>query len=314
MRPPSPIELVPFGAMLLSISVLPSFAPRRWAERKFRLAWALSLAVPSVALSVARGAGPRVVHAMSDYVDLVALMSALVVISGGIVLAGTLEGTPAVNVVLLAIGAVLAPLIGAPGASTLMIRPYLHANRRRDSVAHGVIFLIMLSANIGGLLLPVGPPLYLGYLAGVPFLWTLTLWREWVFVVGLVLIVFFAWDRRHFRREGFIGEDQTRTLSAVRLLGTVNLPILLAAILSAALLSGPLRPFALVLCAVLSWRITPPGLHERNRFTFEPIEEIVVIFFAIFATISPALELLSLHAGGLSVSTPRAFFWASGGF
>src|SRR5580765_3224794 len=114
MRPPSPIELVPFAATLFSLSVLPSFAPRLWAGRKFRLLWALSLAGPSVALSVFRGAGFRVVHELGDYVDLVALMSALVVISSGIALAGRLEGTPAVNVVLLAIGAVLASVIGAP--------------------------------------------------------------------------------------------------------------------------------------------------------------------------------------------------------
>jgi Na+/H+ antiporter NhaD/arsenite permease-like protein len=182
-------------------------------------------------------------------------------------------------------------------------------------VEHGVIFLIILAGNVGGSLLPIGdPPLYLGYLSGVPFFWTLTLWRPWIFVVGVLLAVFFAWDLRRFRREGFEGEDETRSLSTVRVHGLVNLPILSAAIASSALLHGAARPAALVACAAVSWRATPRDVRARNHFSFAPVEEIAVIFLAIFGTITPVLELLSRHATGLSISTPRAFFWATGGF
>jgi len=256
-----------------------------------------------------------VLRAAREYVDLVALLAALFVISGGIALAGRLEGTPLVNVTLIAIGTVLASVLGTPGAATLLIRPYLHANRRRRRVAHGVIFLIILAGNVGGSLLPIGdPPLYLGYLSGVPFFWTLSLWRPWAFVAGTALVLFFLWDLRRFRSEGFEGEDETRSLSAVRVLGLVNVPLLAAAIGAAALLHGMLRPAALAACAGISWLVTPRSVRERNHFTFAPVEEIAVIFFAIFGTVAPALALLSRHAGIAAGWSPRAFFWATGGF
>jgi len=313
MRPASAIDLAPFGLALASLALLPSVASHLWEKRGFRLAWALVLVLPSVAMSGARGAWRSIAHAGAEYVDLVALLGALFMISGGIALAGRLEGTPLVNTALLAIGAVLASFLGTPGAATLMIRPYLHANRRRVGVAHGVVFLIVLAGNIGGLLLPIGdPPLYLGYLSGVPFFWTLGLWREWLFLTSALLLVFFFWDLRRFRREGFVGEDETRTLAKIRIHGLVNVPILAAALASAALLRGALRPLALAACAALSWWATPKEVRQRNRFTFEPVEEIAVIFFAIFGTIAPALEFLARHP--LPLSTPRAYFWATGGF
>lgn len=313
MRAPSVIDLVPFLATLVSLAVLPSAAPALWEKRGFRAAWAGVLVAPAVALAGARSAWEPLARAAGEYLDLVALLGALFVISGGIALGGRLEGTPLVNTALLAIGSVLASFLGTPGAATLMIRPYLHANRRRIRVAHGVVFLILLAGNIGGSLLPIGdPPLYLGYLSGVPFLWTLALWPEWLFLVSALLLVFFFWDLRRFRREGFMGEDETRTLAKIRVHGLVNLPVLAGALASAALLRGPVRPLALIGWAILSWVATPSHVRERNRFTFEPVEEIAVIFLAIFGTIAPALELLALHPPALS--SPRAFFWATGGF
>jgi Na+/H+ antiporter NhaD/arsenite permease-like protein len=315
MRPPSWLELLPFAAALLSLSILPSALPHAWESRRFRLVWAAALAAASAVPALARGAGTEVLRAGGEYLDVVALLGSLFVISGGIALGGRLEGTPLVNVALLATGALLASVLGTPGAATLMIRPYLHANRRRKRVEHGVIFLIILAGNVGGSLLPIGdPPLYLGYLAGVPFFWTLSLWRPWIFVVGLALAAFFAWDLRRFRREGFEGEDETRSLSTIRLHGLVNLPILGAAIASSALLHGPARPAALVACAAISWRLTPKDVRSRNRFSLAPVEEIAVIFFAIFGTIAPVLETLSRHGAVSALSTPRAFFWAAGTF
>jgi Na+/H+ antiporter NhaD/arsenite permease-like protein len=313
MRPPSAIDLAPFGLALVSLALLPSVASHLWEKRAFRLAWALVLVLPSVAMSGARGAWRPLAHAAGEYVDLVALLGSLFVISGGIALAGRLEGTPIVNTALLGIGTVLASFLGTPGAATLMIRPYLHANRRRIAVAHGVVFLIVLAGNIGGALLPIGdPPLYLGYLSGVPFFWTLSLWREWLFLASALLLVFFFWDLRLFRREGFVGEDETRTLGRIRVQGLVNAPILVAALASAVLLRGAARPAALAACAALSWWATPREVRERNRFTFEPVEEIAVIFLAIFGTIAPALELLGRHSAPFA--SARAYFWATGGF
>jgi len=313
MRSPSAIELVPFAAALVSLAILPSAAPRLWERRAFRWAWALALVVPSVAMAGGRGAWRSVVHAGGEYVDLVAVLGALFVISGGIALRGRLEGTPIVNTALLAIGSLLASFLGTPGAATLMIRPYLHANRRRVGVAHGVVFLILLAGNIGGSLLPIGdPPLYLGFLSGVPFFWTLSLWPEWLFLVSALLLAFFLWDLRRFRREGFVGEDETRTLARLRVEGLVNVPLLAAALASAALLDGAARPVALAGAAAISWAATPSSIREHNRFSWAPVGELALIFFAIFGTIAPAVELLAAHPP--AISGPRAYFWATGGF
>jgi Na+/H+ antiporter NhaD/arsenite permease-like protein len=196
---------------------------------------------------------------------------------------------------MLATGAALASVLGTSGAATLMIRPYLHANRRRKRVEHGLIFLIILAGNICGSLLPIGdPPLYLGYLPGVPFFWTLTLWRPWIFAVGVTLAVFFAWDLHRFRRAGFEGQDETRSLSTIRVHGLVNFPILAAAIASSALLHRPARPAALVACAA-TLRATGkcPG---HNHFSSRR-SEIAVILLAI-RTITPRRDA-SRHAASL---------------
>ncbi len=313
MRPPSAIELVPFAAALVSLAILPSAASRWWERRGVRIVWALALVLPSAGMTGGRGAWPSIAHAGAEYVDLVALLGALFLISGGIVLRGRLEGTPIVNTALLGIGSALASILGSPGAATLTIRPYLHANRRRLRVAHGVVFLIMVVGNTGGMLLPIGnPPLYLGYLSGVPMFWTLSLWREWIFFNAALLLAFFFWDLRRFRREGFVGEDETRTLAMLRVEGLVNVPILLLALASAAVLHGAARPAALLGAAALSWAATPRAVRERNHFTFAPVEELALIFFVIFGTIPPVLELLAAHP--LPLSGPHAYFWATGGF
>lgn len=175
--------------------------------------------------------------------------------------------------------------------------------------------MIILVGNIGGLLLPTGdPPLYIGFLRGVPFFWTLTLWREWLFLVGTLLLLFYAWDRRLFRIEGFHHEEDAHSLEQLRLSGWVNLPILVVVIASAALLHGPARSLALLACAAASWALTPKELHRKHGFSMAPVEELACVFLAIFGTIVPVLEWLAVHAQEVGVATPRQFFWASGWF
>jgi Na+/H+ antiporter NhaD/arsenite permease-like protein len=314
-RDPAVWEIFPFLLTLVSLAVLPSAAHSLWERRGFRAAWAIVLAAPVVILALSRGAGPDVLHSAHDYVDFIALLGTLYVISGGVLVTGRLEGTPVVNSILLLLGSLLASFLGTAGASMLFIRPYLHANRRRKRVAHGLVLFIILVGNVGGCLLPIGdPPLYLGFLRGVPFFWTLTLWPEWLLMVVVLIGIFFFWDRRLFLREGFAHEEDAHSLERLRVTGLVNFPILIAAIAAAAMLRGALRPLGLVACAGLSWYLTPKGLHEKHGFTFEPIEEIVFVFFAIFGTIVPALELLEHHASTVGIHTPRQFFWATGLF
>jgi Na+/H+ antiporter NhaD/arsenite permease-like protein len=312
---PATWEIVPFVLTLLSLAILPSAAHDLWEKRWFRAVWAVGLAAPVVAMALARGADADVAHAARDYIDFIALLATLYVISGGILVTGRLEGTPVVNAALLGMGSLLASFLGTAGAAMLFIRPYLHANRRRKRVAHGVVFLIILVGNVGGCLLPIGdPPLYLGFLRGVPFFWTLKLWPEWLLMVVVLLGVFYVWDRRLFLAEGFHSEEDGHSLERLRVSGLINVPILIAAIAAAALLRGVWRPLGLAACAGLSWYATPKGLHEKHGFTFGPIEEIVFVFLAIFGTIVPALELLEKHAASVAIHTPRHFFWATGLF
>jgi Na+/H+ antiporter NhaD/arsenite permease-like protein len=314
-HPISSWELLPFLLALVSFALLPSVAPALWERRWFRLVWAIGLAAPAILAAACRGAGTELIESARDYVDFLLLMGTLYVVSGGIAVGGRLEGTPTVNVALLAGGSLLASLLGTAGAATLLIRPYLHANRRRHQVWHGVVLLIILVGNVGGALLPTGdPPLYLGFLHGVPFFWTLGLWREWLITVLTLLLIFFLWDRHLFRKEGFRGEEDAHSLTRLHVSGLGNLPILVAAIAASALLRGLPRNVALILCIAASAWVTPKGLRRKHGFSFDPIEELAWVFFAVFATIVPVLDWLPGHAHELSVTTPRQFFWASGCF
>ena len=183
-------SVLPFAAMLLSIAILPLLAPGLWEHNRNKAILSFVLGAP-VAIWTASLESTAVVHAAGEYLAFILLLGALFVISGGIVVRGTLAGTPGLNMILLAIGAVLASMIGTTGASMLLVRPLLRANSVRIRKAHVFIFFIFVVANGGGLLTPMGdPPLFLGFLRGVPFTWPLRLWREWMFANGILLILF----------------------------------------------------------------------------------------------------------------------------
>jgi Na+/H+ antiporter NhaD/arsenite permease-like protein len=191
--------VVPFVAMLLSIAMFPLFASHWWERNRNKAIVAALLAGP-LAVYMAFGFGSAGVHELShklaEYVSFIALLAALFVISGGIYVQGSLSGTPLVNTGLLAFGGMIASLVGTTGASVLLIRPLLRANAPRQRKAHVVVFFIFIVSNCGGLLTPLGdPPLFLGFLDGVPFEWTLRLWKEWAFVNGLLLVIFNVWDQ-----------------------------------------------------------------------------------------------------------------------
>src|SRR5438067_7646258 len=194
-------SVAPFVIMLIGIAVLPLVAGRIWEYNHNKALLSLVLGAP-VAIWTATLDRTAVAHAASEYVAFIVLLGALFVIAGGIVVRGTLAGTPGLNAVLIAIGAVLASVIGTTGASMLLIRPLLRANSIRLRKAHVFVFFIFVVANGGGLLTPMGdPPLFLGFLRGVPFTWTLRLWREWMFVNGILLVLFYIVDSTIFRQE-----------------------------------------------------------------------------------------------------------------
>jgi Na+/H+ antiporter NhaD/arsenite permease-like protein len=304
---------LPFAGLLLAIAILPLAAPHFWDSNLRKLMVAGALALPVLAL-YAQARPQALVHAASDYVSFIILLGGLFVISGGILLEGDLQATTRTNALLLGAGALCASFVGTTGASMLLIRPLLQTNRERKRVAHTVVFFIFLVSNIGGCLTPLGdPPLFLGYLAGVPFTWTLRLLPEWLFTVALVLAVYVVWDRRERAREALA--DLKRDFYEVRPLrvaGKDNLVLLLGVLAAVALLQAPWRELVIVGLAALSYFRTDRELHAANRFTFQPILEVAALFAGIFVTMLPALDLLRARGAELGVREPWQFFWASG--
>ncbi len=303
----------PFVMMLLSIAILPLAAPRLWESNAHKLGVAALLGLP-VLLLYLRHEPSALGHTGRDYLSVIVLLGSLFVVSGGILATGDLEATPRTNTAFLAVGSVLASLIGTTGASVLLIRPLLSTNQERKNVAHTVVFFIFIVSNTGGCLTPLGdPPLFLGYLRGVPFTWTLRLLPHWLVVNGLLLAVYYLWDRRaHAREPGVAVVRDRAVLQPIRVSGKRNVVLLLAVIASVAGLPSPYREVVMLAVSAVSLGATPREVHEANRFTFHAIAEVAALFAGIFLTMLPALEILHARGATLGLTTPRQFFWASG--
>ena len=305
--------IVPFLALLAAIALLPLAAPRWWESNRNKAIVAALCALPVVGYLIA-GFGAEGADRLLE--------------TSGIHLDGSLAGTPLSNTVFLAIGAVLANLFGTTGASVLLIRPLLRANASRQNKAHIVVFFIFVVANCGGLLTPLGdPPLFLGFLKGVPFGWTLGLWKHWLTVNGLLLVIFNFWDQVVFDREererpGSQLEEVMRH-EPLRIRGGHNLAFL-SAIVAVVLVSGGgvgndgrswafgWREVLMLAIAVASYVSTPARIRESNRFTFGPLVEVAVLFAGIFVAMAPALAILNARGGALGLHQPWQLFWASG--
>lgn len=328
---------LPFLAILLAIAVLP-LVPRlhHWWESNWnRLALSLvcaglTLLYYSTVAQVGLGGVLRVLdHALLDeYVPFIVLLFSLYVVSGGISLRGDLEAKPWVNTAFLAVGTGLASFIGTTGASMLLIRPLLKTNSERQNTVHTVVFFIFLVSNIGGTLLPIGdPPLFLGYLKGVPFFWTLGLWREWVLVSIALLAIYFAWDLVAYRRETVLARRLDHVeREPLRVEGTINF-LWLAGIVAAVAFVVPGQPLAatavvvppfvreglMLIFVALSLVTTPGGVRERNQFNYAAIAEVAALFIGIFVAMQVPVEVLRVRGADLGLTTPWHFFWMTGG-
>ncbi|MEE9465901.1 MAG: sodium:proton antiporter [Candidatus Neomarinimicrobiota bacterium] len=330
-------SIIPFVGILLSIAIMPLAAPTFWHHHfgKVAAGWALIFAFPF--LIVFRGeAFYEIVHiVVVDYIPFIIVLWGLFTVGGGIVIRGSLVGTPLVNTILLLIGTLLASWVGTTGAAMLLIRPIMRANAWRHSKQHIIIFFIFLVANIGGSLTPLGdPPLLLGFIHGVPFFWTLGLLPQMSFVVVLLLGIFYLMDNYFLKKD-----NQTSPVidggDPIRLEGVHNF-LFLGGILSLVLMSGTvelpevsilgvhvpwqdiIRNVGIIVMLWLSLRTTRPELREANGFTWEPILEVAYLFAGIFITIIPALAILrSGSAGSMgflinAVEKPWHYFWATG--
>ncbi len=322
---------LPFAALLICIALLPLVTPRFWESNRNKALAAAALSLPVIVyLPLAFGAPglERLLESAREYVSFLVLLGSLFVIAGGIYVGGSLSGTPLLNTALLGMGALLANAIGTTGASVLLIRPLLRANAPRVRKTHIVVFFIFVVSNCGGLLTPLGdPPLFLGFLKGVPFTWTLSLWPQWLLVNGALLVVFNIWDQIVFDREeqerpGSQLEEVMRH-APLTIRGRQNLLFLpgIVAVIGASGSGlgngGAPWPFgvqeaAMLALAGLAWLFTDGECRRANNFGFGPLLEVAVLFAGIFVTMAPALLLLNAHAGTFGLSEPWHFFWAAG--
>ena len=338
---------LPFAGMLLSIALCPLLTPQLWRRHfgKITAGWALLLMVPFAAMFGGDAAVLALLHALvAEYLPFIILLTALYTVAGGIHIRGNLHGSPGLNTALLAIGAVLASFMGTTGASMLMIRPLIRANDNRRHQAHVVVFFIFIVSNAGGSLTPLGdPPLFLGFLQGVEFFWTLReILPETLFLVGSLLAIFFAIDGHYFRREGVLPVDRTPDTHALAFDGKGNF-VLLGVVVLLVLQSGLwksatvfdvagaqvglpclLRDIGLIAVTLLSLNMTPDKVHADNQFSWGPMLEVAKLFAGIFLTIIPVIAMLRAGLNGpfsavVAAVTrpdgqpdPAMYFWASG--
>lgn len=303
---------IPFVSLLLAIAVLPLVAPHFWESNRNKGLVAALVSLP-VLFWFLRFDRPAIFHAAVEYFSFICLLGSLYAVSGGIAVSGDLRATPKINTAFLAVGALLANIIGTTGASMVLIRSFLKTNSERKITGHMAVFFIFIVSNCGGLLTPLGdPPLFLGYLRGVPFFWTLRLFPVWLLMNSLLLLIFYFWDRRAFGRE--IAADvrcDRAQVEPVRISGLVNL-VFLAGIVFAVFQKTPVREGLMFLMVVMSFVVGKRSARRFNKFTWGPIVEVAVIFAGIFATMVPALLLLKQHAPELGIARPWQFFWLTG--
>jgi len=328
---------IPFACMLLSIALFPLIAPNFWHHHfgKISAFWAASLGIPFL-VAFKGTALYEILHIiLADYVPFIILLWALYTVSGGILLRGSLRGTPIVNTVILIIGAILASWMGTTGAAMLLIRPFLRANNYRKNRTFMVVFFIFLVANVGGSLTPLGdPPLFLGFLHGVTFFWTFNIMPHMLLTVGILLVIYFFLDLYHYKKEG-VTVPENEAKEPLKLEGIHNF-LFLAGVVGAVLMSGMVdlgeintlgihravqdwvRDGLLIVMGILSLVTTSKVLREDNDFTWFPIVEVAYLFIGIFITMIPCLLILKAGAKGelalliSAVKEPLHYFWITG--
>ncbi len=334
-------SIIPFAGILLSIALLPLLAPEFWHHHfpKVSAFWAIIFAVPFL-FAYGGEAWYEILHIyLVDYIPFIILLWGLFTVSGGLLVRGKLTGTPIVNTVFLLIGTIIASWVGTTGAAMILIRPVIRSNKERKSKVHIIVFFIFLVANIGGSLTPLGdPPLFLGFLHGVSFFWTLKLLPMMSFVSVILLVLFFLIDAVLYNRERKIPGEMAaagREKKPIKVLGLYNL-IFLMGIMGSVLMSGMvklgevnvggvhmgiqnfLRDILIIIMGLLSLYFTPKAIREENEFTWFPIQEVAYLFAGIFMTIVPALAILRAGEHGAlaflieTVRQPIHYFWITG--
>jgi Na+/H+ antiporter NhaD/arsenite permease-like protein len=322
------ISTIPFVLMLLSIAIFPLFWNHFWEKNKNKLIVAMLLSLPIIIFLLTAGLGEKLFETIVfDYIPFIILLGSLYVITGGIFLSGDIEAKPVVNVTFLAIGAVIASIVGTTGAAMLLIRPVIQTNKERTFKAHTILFFIGIVANCGGLLTPLGdPPLFMMYLRGAPFTWFFHLLPEWFLTNALLLIIYFFVDSYYHGKEPEKALQLDKSvIKPLKLHGRFNFVWMIGVVLSVAFLNEQYLPFisqnhfykflregAIICMAIFSLLFTPNLTRVSNNFTWEPIKEVAYLFIGIFVTMVPCMLYLESHAKQLGVTSPSQFYYFSG--
>jgi Na+/H+ antiporter NhaD/arsenite permease-like protein len=305
--------MVPFVVLVLGIATFPLVLPNAWGRHDFQILVTLLCAVPVAAFLLTTGNHHHLTEAGISYISFVVTIGALYVTTSGIFISGDIEAKPTTNLAFVLVGALLASVIGTTGASILLIRPILRTNRQRSRRTHIVPFFILIVSNAGGLLTPLGdPPLLLGYLEGVPFLWTLKLFPYWALYVGAIGAVFYFIERSAYAQEP--ESVKARDVAEVERLGVHglrNIPLLLC-IVGAVLLPAGFREVIIAAIAAVSYFTTPARVHEQNGFSLGPILEVAVLFAGLFACLAPLEHNLAHSSSNLPIQHAWQLFWGSG--
>ncbi|RPI18692.1 MAG: sodium:proton antiporter [Ignavibacteriae bacterium] len=306
-------SILPFIILLLAIAIAPFIDYLKW-ENNYHIV-SVSLGAVIVIYYLFLGKGGDVLHTLEEYIMFISLLASLFIISGGVFIDIKGLSTPFRNVILLAIGAVIANIFGTTGASMLLIRPYINTNKIRISAYH-IIFFIFIVSNVGGALTPIGdPPLFLGYLKGIPFFWIINkVIVKWAITVSLLLIIFYILDRYNFKKQpDYLEIREIKQREKIKVSGIVNI-FLLFVVIGSVFITEPvfLREAIMLITAFVSYKITKKEIHIRNRFSFHPIKEVAWLFIGIFMTMMPALDLLSKNSTSLGLSTPGHYYWTTG--
>ncbi len=305
---------IPFVLLLGAIAVLP-LLKKHWWEANYPFVSIILGAIVVAHYLFGLKDTEILLHTAHEYVSFIALIGSLFVVAGGIHIRVKGEATPISNCVFLFIGAVMANFIGTTGASMILIRPWIRMNKYRITSFH-VVFFIFLVSNIGGGLTPIGdPPLFLGYLRGVPFFWVLeNVWAIWLLAIGILLVIFYVVDTRNFKRAPKeIRQKETAGGEEWRFEGMSNL-FFLTVIIASVFINDPpfLREALMIAAAVLSYKTTKKSVHESNDFNFAPIKEVAILFLGIFATMIPALQWLEHNSASIGLTSVSQFYWGSG--
>ena len=308
---PNPLIMLPFAALLLCIAIAPLILKHHW-EKSYHLVSLSLTAITTAYYLIVLHDPAHIFDVAVEYISFMAVVGSLYVVTGGIRIVVKGEAKPSINTLFLGLGALLANLIGTTGASMLLIRPWIRMNKYRFTGLHTAFFIFLVS-NVGGALLPTGPPLFLGYLRGVPFTWVAkNAWRPWLLIFACLLVVFYLIDRLNYRRAPQEVRQAQTASEEWRFDGLRNIWLMLVILAALIFIPAGWREVVMIATALLAYFWTPGPIYKGNDFTFAPIKELGWLFLGIFGTMIPVLEYMERHSANLGLRSDLQFFWFSG--